>query len=201
MMLLRCWLVTMLILAVPGAIEASGCRAVVRQKVAVVQTVAVAAVVTPVVATFVPVAVPVYGATYAPAYHQPAVAAPCTQSSDKLAAVLEQLHERLQRLERVQGVPMPPSMPKATDPTPPPAQPGVDRAAFLLAKNCAACHDAAAATVKGGKLSLTDGGKLAQISPETLGKIISQVSLGKMPKGAPMTPAERLELIGAITGE
>lgn len=215
-------LLAVALLATPA--NASGCRAVIRREVIVEKVVTPAVVVaaipvTPIVATFA-----LYGATYlpppayaapAPAYGAAPVAAPCTQQGGhpvggnaEVLQYLKGLGDRLERLERASGI-QPPArqggMPPAGDPGPNPQAGSVERALQLVTRNCASCHDAGVAATKGGKFTLTNGGKFAEISPQALGEVINRVTTQdaskRMPKGGQMADAERLELVQALVAQ
>lgn len=216
---IRCWLVTLLLLAPVVSAKATGCRAVrIRNNVVVQkQVVAIAAavaVVTPVVATFIPVAVPLYSTVYspAPAYSGGANYAPQAQQAnhcDDLTAAVKQLityakqqEARLQRLESGGKVPiMPPADPPIMgggipDPfAPKPQEQGTDALTPLLTQNCASCHDASRAVSAGKGFVLTSGGKAVQLSADDLGKTLEAITSKTMPKGKVMSDTDRLSLV------
>ena len=225
---IRCWLVTMFLLMGPALSYGLGCRAVVRRNVVVVQKAVVVekvAVVAPIVAQFVPVAVPIYSAIYAPqiyggvpnGYSAPngQRPAPETQPDDltnavrQLAVEVRGLSERVQRIEGSK----PPTMPPADPPTKPidPFNPGgakapntaLDRITLLVTRHCSSCHDEAKSKNFGGGLQLLGSDrKIVQLTPELLGEIIDRVTTNDpkraMPKGKSISAADRLELISAF---
>lgn len=72
-------------------------------------------------------------------------------------------------------------------------------AAWAVPK-CAQCHEANVAATKGGKFTLLQQGRLAELSPEKTGEVIRRLSLpdghaDQMPaRGGPkVTAAERLD--------
>jgi hypothetical protein len=205
-------LLVFLLLVVPA--QGSGCRVVaVRQnhhvvkQAVVVEKVVAAAVVTPIVAQFVPV--PLYGATYspyafpppvqqAPLHHHPQ-AAPCADVAGAVAELKAQIAALKAQLNYQ-------PTPRAPDPFNPPQaqqqkqQQADDPISRILSARCAACHDDSRAKAAGKGIVLTQGGKAKAFSPEELGAVIASVATKQMPKGVPMPDAERIELIAALTG-
>lgn len=219
---IRCWIITVFLLG-PGMVYASGCRAVVVRKnvVVVEKAVAVAAVVTPVVAQFV--AVPLYSAVYTPApvYSPPAYTQPvspvqgqpCPDHSAALKQVANLLLQLDSRLQKLEGGTVPPIVPPMTPADPPKGEKPLDpfnpggaaqtapegRLLTLASRHCSACHDASRSAASGGKFTLLQGGKFsASLAPESLGKIIDELASKRMPKGGSMSEAERLEMISLM---
>ena len=204
-------LLAVLLVAIPA--QGSGCRVVAVKQVVVKEQVAVvaAAVVTPVVAQFIPV--PLYGATYNPyAYPVAPQAAPqyaphapqATPCAD-LAGTVKALSDELRSLKAQLGKPTAPHMPPAeggsVDPFNPAPQAGQsDSVSRILSARCASCHDEGRAKSAGKGVVLTQGGKAKAFAPEELGAIIASVSTKTMPRGVQMPDGERIELIAALTG-
>lgn len=180
-------LLAVLLVAIPA--QGSGCRVVAVKQVVVKEQVAVvaAAIVTPVVAQFIPV--PLYGATYNPyaypvapqAAPQYAPHAPQGAACADLAGTVKALSDELRSLKAQLSKPTTPHMPPAegnpsqpTDPFAPQRQQQQGQA------------------------------PQQQYSPEEMGAIIDSVSNLKMPKGdklaSVMPVAERLELVAALSG-
>lgn len=133
--------------------------------------------------------------------------------------LLKQLDSRLQRLEGGPGTvppqvppagPQPPRMPpadggKPLDPFAPAPEPqtaaGAERLLALSVRHCGQCHDSSRSAVSGGKFTLLEGGKFsANLSPESVGLIVSAVSSKTMPKTGTMSPEERLEFLALLVG-
>ena len=202
-------LLALLLLAVPA--KATGCKVVAVKQAVVVekQVVVAAALVVPVVAQYVaPVyAAPLYGATYAPQAQGHCPPPGQAQTDGDLAAAVKALAEQVRALtERVGGAPvMPPADPpeKPTKPTDPfnPQANKVNVAEQIVLARCASCHDASKSAAMGKGFTLSLGAKMKPLSGEDLGKIINEVSAGRMPRGSKMSEAERLQLIAALVNQ
>jgi mono/diheme cytochrome c family protein len=147
---------------------------VVRRRAVVVKKVAV---VTPAVAVFSPVAVavPAYGAAYAP---------PAATAQADLKAVLDALKAIDARLKALEsgvrpGPVIPPrAVPAADGEAAAPAAP-----LALFQAKCARCHEAKVSATAGGGFTLLSGDALAPLNDRQLRKIGTMTYSGKMPKG------------------
>jgi mono/diheme cytochrome c family protein len=74
----------------------------------------------------------------------------------------------------------------------------IRRLLALTARYCASCHDQQRAQASGGKFVLLQGGQLANLTPESLGKVIDALATKTMPKGGNMPDADRLEMISSF---
>jgi mono/diheme cytochrome c family protein len=123
------------------------------------------AVVTPaVVATFLPINVAAYSASYTP------------PTDPAIVKAIADLGTRLDRLEKA-GTPSPPGsapMPKADV---------ADAGALKFAVNCASCHDAAVSKAKGGGVTLFKDGAEADISCDLALLAVGAIADGTMPRG------------------
>lgn len=145
-------------------------RAVVQRQVVVQHAVHVAqaAVVAPVVAQFVPVAVPAYYAGYQPA---------AQVAQAEVEALRKEVAELRALLNHSPGL-----SPKRGEEKPKPAaeHPGL----AVLKGKCASCHDAGVAKAKGNGLVLfEEEGQLSALSAEKLLAVTREVYQGRMPKG------------------
>lgn len=163
--------------------EAAGCRAFVK-RVAVVEKVNVVA---PVVASFVPVPVLQYSATYAPGVPYSGPPAPVAgQSQDAVLQALQRLEQRLAGLERRAGVAPQEAPPMRQADEPPPAQ-GKGPAgsggghAAMFSKSCVVCHEASVAKRDGGGFTLMTGTTVAPLTDRQKLRIIERVRSGTMP--------------------
>lgn len=159
------WVLALVASGVPHVVLACNPYVVHRQAVVVKQQVVAAVVVQPVlVAQYVPlvVSVPQYSVGLSASYVAPQVQPQATPA----AAV----------------APAPAQASTATVAT--------EHARILVSK-CAACHDAAVANSKGGKLTLSSGDSLVELSDRQAMKVISQAYSSKMPKvGDKLSDAE-----------
>lgn len=183
------------------------------------------AVVVPVVATFVPVAVPLYSAVYQAAQAGtygpsplPASAPVASGNQEVLAAVKElalavsQMNERVLRLERGQpgvlpqpgAAPMPLAEPPAKLPVTPGAglKAGAGFAQHAIA-NCASCHEQNKAQASGGGFVLLTQGKVAPLTPAQAEEVVKRLTLPEtdpkaMPVGRKMAPQAKLEMIQSL---
>lgn len=185
----------------------AGCRAVVRHNnVVIVEKVVkevVAAVVTPAVAVFQAVAVPVYtynaqyypspvAPAFAPGYAgggyagggvQPNAVTPCDQTAaklDKVLTYLQSLDERVNKLEGGTGSVFNAKPPQKTTPNPmqradEQSQNAPANLLNIVSSKCASCHDSSRGAVKGG-FTLMKGGQLSELSSEQLGNIIDRIT-------------------------
>lgn len=179
-----------LVLTSTSASVPATCRvrhvAVVQKEVAVVKEVAA------VVATFVPVAVaiPTYSVGYAAA---PAVA-PAVAHGEAAAVAhksdcerkLEEVTARLAAIEAKLTNPV-----KALDIQSP--------ALSLFSAKCANCHDTSKAKANGNGFTLLTGGKIADLTPEQVNKVITMTYSGKMPKKPANITQERFDREGKLT--
>ncbi len=97
---------------------------------------------------------------------------PCDAKTAALEAKLAALEAKL----GAGGSPTPGVPPDALPNKAPKALP-------TLFGKCAACHNDKDALVKGGKLILFSNGVVTVWTPETMGKVLKEVSSGRMPKG------------------
>lgn len=174
------WALALLLVLGPAPVWATGCHTFNyagtyhAAKVAVVEK-AVA------VATFIPVAIPVFSAVYQPAVAVPAVAAPAPvaapaaaqQTQDALLRYLQRLEQRLDGIERRLAPGAAPAAPLPPPAGQPPAQANsVQQAmqAFVQTK-CARCHG------NGGQggLSLLEGGRLVDPGKLTPGQQLAML--------------------------
>jgi len=206
-------LIALLVLGPLPLLHGGSCAVVVRRHAPVVhhkEVVAVKevvkAVVTPVVAVYQPVVVPLYSAIYQPGAYGGG-------QDQAVLEALKRISERLDRLERgpIIPPPSPPLPPTPPAPAPrPPAPPPVDdpfnpkapikAGSFpeLAAQRCAACHDKGRPS---GDFVMFEGGKLVQLTPEQVGDVIDAVVSQRMPRGQKMTDAERLAFVAALVGK
>ncbi len=167
----------------------------------------------------VPFAVPLYNTQYYGAVNQAAyggvapaplaapgvaAAAPCNEmasSLKKVAAVIDELHERLGRLETASGITPPVTKPPLKTPSPmqkvDPEQTGGAQGGqglFVhLKNNCAQCHDES--TKKLGKgFVLTTGGVLASLTDEQAASVIDRLSSDNPKLRMPPPDAPQIDL-------
>lgn len=105
----------------------------------------------------------------------------CEQKYEALAKELKALKEEL-------------TAPKVL----PQQAPQVPAGKGVLLGACVACHDRTTAPAKGKGLVLSDGGKLLPLDPLMTGKVLKEVSSGRMPKGAKLTNDQFNELMSEL---
>lgn len=71
-----------------------------------------------------------------------------------------------------------------------PVPPAPEAKAPMLQQKCASCHDISVAVMKGKSITLFTGGAPMQWTPETIGKVIREVSSGHMPRGSKLSQEE-----------
>ena len=217
--LIRCWLIVAMVLA-PAIAYAGGCRAVRVVHAPVYHAPVVVEKVIEKVVNVVNVArffdVPLYNVfynQYAPAIvpygsygYGAAPLAPRGSTCEEKLSVLEQRLQRLEGLPEKQRGPMPGADNGAGQGA---KQPPTDAAGDLLALftqgGCASCHDKSNYQAKKAKTPLTDGGKLASLSPELLGEIIDRVTTEDPNRVMPppehpvkLSPVARLKLVSKL---
>jgi mono/diheme cytochrome c family protein len=150
---------------------------------------------------------------YKPSYVGFHVPAPQQLNEDELAkavqgltAEINSLKERLGRAEKPEGPKTGPT--PAPDPFAPQARAEQRLGAFPQTQAvCAKCHDAAVAAKKGGGLTLTQGDKLAKLSPEQLGEVVRRLTTTDPAKVMPPLSAgkvaaeTKLGIIDEVTRE
>lgn len=135
-------------------------------------------------------ALPVVVPAYAVGYNQPSTViptpaiAPAPSSCEtKLTEVSAKLAALEARIEAALTAEAPSSLP--------PGAQGAGRPKVkTLVSKCASCHDSTVATTKGGKLVLFDKGAATSWTNEVVGKVLREVSSGRMPKGGKLTSDE-----------
>ena len=165
--------------------EADNCRAVAK---AVVVTPTVA------VATFFPVFVPTYTASYIPppvAYTQGAAAVPAPHQTAQPPACEQELATLKARLAELE---------KRLSPTPPQVQPpaGQAKGLAIMQARCASCHEEKVAQGKGSSFVLFKGNGLSSLDSAAQNKVLRNVYTGRMPKNGTLTDAEVAEVIGFL---
>lgn len=200
LLLTLCAAVSILILTPPahGQCATPYNRVVVKKEVVVVKE--VAAIITPVVATFI--AVPLYTAIYVPSYAPPAYAPPAPHAPVGVAAssetreILDLLKGMDTRLRKLEGG-APPSSNPPLGAAPP------DSAAGLRAMStkCASCHEAKVSADKGGGLTLFNGPALVALNDKQIRRILTVTGRGKMPppkSGITLTDEEASAIIATF---
>jgi mono/diheme cytochrome c family protein len=159
---------------------AFGCP-VVRRVAAQTAVVSADVVVAPaVVATFVPVTVPAYSASYTP---------PAVCDTTELVKAVKDLTTRIAALEKSPAPPTP-----APAPAPPPMpKADADPGAVKFAASCAACHDAS--KPKGGAPTFFRDGVELELSCEQALACVKAISEGSMPKGRQLADADAPEIL------
>jgi cytochrome c553 len=170
---------TLALLAVFTDVASAGCP-IVRHKAVVVDT----AIVTPVVvATFVPVQVASYSASYQPT--------PTTDPA--VVELLRQMGSRVAALEA--GAASKPGPPPGPPPSPmrkaDVADPGLDK----FAAACASCHDSAVAKVKGGGIVFFANGVETDYSCDLALRAVGAIADGSMPRGKKLADEDVAEVV------
>ena len=161
---------------------------VVKEKVVVVEKPVLAAVFVPLYAVgYAPAATaPYLGAPAAQPYSQPPGAAPValgpTPDVQVLLARVQQLEAELQRRDGVVG-----------------ALPAQSPVSNVFVTRCASCHDAARAKEKGGEFAMLRAGKVVDLDPDQLVRVLARSHDGTMPPAGPnLTQAERDEVAALV---
>jgi len=147
------------------------------------------------VAVYQPLAVlvPTYTAGYlAPATAAPAanVTAPAAQAMPSCTEEIKALKLQLEQLRQQLSTPPPAKMPPADPFNPQPVRSGLNDVGAVFGTYCGSCHEAKAATEKGGGFKLIEDGKLTQLTERQVRKIATQTAVRKMPKDSKLTDSE-----------